>query len=631
MSLRPGLSFELAPAPAAHPLRTDIALFVGTVARRHVAAPEARPPLPPVLQHWLRAQGLHRIGDRPPELLRASLASAQALVDDLVALVPPDDTDQAEAVRERLGAALLADDRRAAADALVDACRTLVSPPEATVADLLHRGFRPAAGDLAGWLRLQRLANVPVVVEGFEAFAALFAWERRGVRDRRVVADDAVLATPLGIALRAFFGEGGARAWVVRSGDPSDVFDSAGGRFRACFPDEREPDRAPQMPGVRGEFRRGLLTGVALETPPVALAEAERVGLEHAYGLPELSCVLLPDLVDACAQSVPGPLVPFDTQPPPAIFVDCGPAEAVAAQAPGRWLPPPRCHARGLEVWRHLVMHADGLLANGGRANHRRDLMLLASLPLVGDGRDLPPPDGWLAWMARTAGWMEPEQSLSSDRLQLAWPWIVTADSADAQGGMEPPEGTLAGVLARNALARGAFRSAAFLPLRRFQSAFPRLPWTQILERPEWTPLGELTLAQRLCLLGPAPKQAQLWSDVDCSADPATRQAAVRRLVHVVIQAARRLGDDFAFDPNGEALWQRVRQRLADLLRMLQAGGALLDHAVACGRDTMQQADLDAGRLIARIELQPAQPVQRIVVVLNLRDAGTAPALAKAA
>ncbi len=62
---RPGLSFELAPAPAAHPLRTDIALFVGTVARRRVAVPEAKPLLPPVLQHWLQAQGVHGVRGLP--------------------------------------------------------------------------------------------------------------------------------------------------------------------------------------------------------------------------------------------------------------------------------------------------------------------------------------------------------------------------------------------------------------------------------------------------------------------------------------------------------------------------------------------------------------------------------------
>jgi hypothetical protein len=190
-------------------------------------------------------------------------------------------------------------------------------------------------------------------------------------------------------------------------------------------------------------------------------------------------------------------------------------------------------------------------------------------------------------------------------------------------------------VLARSALERGAYRSAATRPLLRYQASEPALPWTQVLQDAAWTPLGPLTLAERVCLLGPSPRGPQLLCDVSCSADPRTRQAAVRRLVNVVIQAARRAGDDFAFEPNGEPLWARVRDRLTDLMRTLLAAGALstdgTPYRVRCGRDTMQQNDIDAGRLIVQIELQPAQPVQRIVVVLNLRDAGTAPVFANAA
>lgn len=156
-----------------------------------------------------------------------------------------------------------------------------------------------------------------------------------------------------------------------------------------------------------------------------------------------------------------------------------------------------------------------------------------------------------------------------------------------------------------------------------------------MLQDAAWTPLGTLTLADRVCLLGPSPRGPQLLSDVSCSADPRTRQAAVRRLLNVVVQAARRAGDDFAFEPNGEHLWARVRNRLNDLMRALLSAGALSSDGtpfdVRCGRDTMQPNDIDSGRLIVRIELQPAQPVQRIVVVLNLREAGTAPALANAA
>ena len=138
-----------------------------------------------------------------------------------------------------------------------------------------------------------------------------------------------------------------------------------------------------------------------------------------------------------------------------------------------------------------------------------------------------------------------------------------------------------------------------------------------------------------MCLLGPSPSGPRLLSDVSCSADPRTRQASVRRLINVVIQASRNAGDELAFEANGERLWSRVRERLSDLMRVLLTAGALssdgVPFVVRCGRDTMQQNDIDAGRLIAQIELQPAQPIQRIVVVLNLRDAGTAAAFVHAA
>ncbi|MDC6171041.1 phage tail sheath C-terminal domain-containing protein, partial [Paucibacter sp. XJ19-41] len=305
----------------------------------------------------------------------------------------------------------------------------------------------------------------------------------------------------------------------------------------------------------------------------------------------------------------------------------------------GRRLPAPRLNSLGLAVWRRLVLRALNLLDNPGRPFHRRDVQLLASLPLLGEGRELPAPDQWLLWMAQQPGWMQPaedgEGELLSDRLQLAYPWLRTDASADAQGGVEAPEGSLAGLLARSALERGSYRSAARQRIYRYQDSEPPLAWTQALQHRQWTPLGELSLAQRVCLLGPSPRGPQLLSDVSCAADPRTRQAAVRRLINVVIQAARQAGEELVFEANGEALWARVRERLSDLMRALLSAGALSSDgqafAVRCGRDTMRQSDIDAGRLLAEIEIQPAQPIQRIVVVLNLRDAGPARLLAEAA
>jgi hypothetical protein len=657
---RLGLSFEVAPPASAHPLRTDIACFVGMLARRRVRAPADMQPMPAVLVRWLASHRVDRVGGVPVGQLRVSLASASAFVDSVVVqgstdvIILPSGGTTTE--RLTLAAFLAAQTGGTKSQplfaSLVKACRTMTPVPDALIDDLKQRGFQPGGflgpDELAAWLRIQRLHNLPVAVESFDTFDALFAWNLRGVRDRIVRDDDPVVVTPTGVAVRAFFGEGGRRCYVIRTGDPSDVFDTRVGRFAACFPQQRvsdptvfddDKDRCPQLPGVQRGVEQGEMKGLVGNGQPPALSASDWVGLEHVYGLNDVSFAVLPDLIDACARPVPSNVPPAEVVAAPENFVECV-AEAAPESLPvGRRLPPPRLDTIGLKLWRLLQLRALALMNNAGRAFHRRDVQLLASLPLLSDATELPPPSKWIAWMASTPGWLagsaDGADALLSDRLQLAYPWIRTGDSPDAQGGVEAPEGTLAGVLARSALERGSYRSAATRDLHRYQDSEPVMAWTQATQQAVWTPLGSLTLAERVCLLGPTPRGPQLLSDVSCSDDPRTRQASVRRLINVVVQASRDAGNDLAFEPNGEALWAKVRERLSDLMRVLLTAGALSTDgkpfSVRCGRDTMQQNDIDAGRLIAQIEILPAQPIQRIVVVLNLRDAGPASAFANAA
>ncbi|HET8745635.1 MAG TPA: hypothetical protein VFM98_08520 [Ramlibacter sp.] len=651
-SLRPppGLSFEVAPPTAAHPLRTDVACFVGTVARRQLRAPSELRTMPNVLARWLVAHRIDSVGGIPVAQLRVSLASGARFAETVVARAST--AGERAALSNFLAAQTGGSTSKPVFAELLKACRTLTPVPDALVDELRERGFQPrgflGTDELAAWLRLQRLHNLPVALGSFDTFDALFAWDQRGIRDRKVRDDDPVLATPLGVAVRAFFGEGGRRCYLIRSGDPSDVFDTRVGRFAACFPERVGPsaptvfdddvDRCPQLPGIRRRVLQGELKGLLGAGQPVALSAADWVGLEHVYGLDDVSFAVLPDLIDACARPLPSTVPPAEVVAADERFVECVEEVPPASLPVGRRLPLPRLDAAGLEAWRQLQLRALDVLENGGRAFHRRDVQLLASLPLLADAAELPPAAKWIAWMAEAPGWIRPAAdgtALLSDRLQLAYPWIRTGDSADAQGGAEAPEGTLAGVLARSALERGAYRSAATRALHRFQDAEPPLAWTQATQQAVWTPLGLLTLAERVCLLGPTPRGPRLLSDVTCSADPRTRQGAVRRLLNVVIQASREAGNDLGFEPNGEWLWARVRERLSDLMRVLVTGGALstdgVPFVVRCGRDTMRQDDIDAGRLVAQVEILPAQPVQRIVVVLNLRDAGAASAFANAA
>jgi hypothetical protein len=281
-------------------------------------------------------------------------------------------------------------------------------------------------------------------------------------------------------------------------------------------------------------------------------------------------------------------------------------------------LPAPRLGLAELNAWRHLLSFARALLDNPASLS-RRDVQLLASLPLPADETALPKQGDWAQWLAEYPG-------LHSDRIQLVWPWLRTRESADCQGGFEAPEGSLAGVLSASALQSGSYHSATRYPVDRLIDIEPRLNLGQATADAVVTDIGDFTLADRVCLIAPSPRGPELVSDVTLAADPLFRAGAVRRLINVVIQQARAIGHDLVFDPNGEALWEEITDRLNDLGRLLISVGAVSSDAgrnafvVRCGRSTMTQADIDAGRAIVEIEIVPAQPIVRIVVVLDMRD-----------
>jgi hypothetical protein len=624
MPKRLGLSFELAPPSASHPHRTDIACFVGRVGRRR--APAALQPIPEVLAQWLDEQSFAASGSFDPRSVVADLSSAEAFKRSLLAVHPagrwPDEVDTP----------MLSD--------LLAVCRELSPVPSALIDDLRRRGFYPGGLlgplGLAGRRRLQELLNLPVAIETFEHFDALFAWDERPLTGTRAAAGDPVVATALGAAVRAFFAEGGRKCYVVRTGEPSAVFDSAALRFAAiAFDQPAGPAAAsvPVLPRMREAFPAAVLIANALTRDPMSSNAAHWQGLEHVYGLADVSFVCLPDVIDACAQPLPQVVPPAEVLAVEQEFRECALAAPREPQAVGRRLSPPRLGRIGLVSWIKLVQFALDTLDNGGRAFNRRDIQLIGSVPLMGEGRELPAPGDLVNWLTQDSNPADEEapkarwRAIADERAQLGYPWLATRDSQDCLGGVEAPEGTLTGILARSSLLQGSYRLAAHQPVTRMLDAEPKLDITLATTQGTFTPLGNLALVERVCLLLPSPRGPALASDVTLAADPLLRPGSVRRLLNVVSAQARLIGAELSFEPNGEALWTQVRIRLSDLGRVLIAAGALSTDAgagafvVRCGRDTMTQNDIDAGRLIAEIELVPAQPITRILVVLALRDA----------
>lgn len=220
---------------------------------------------------------------------------------------------------------------------------------------------------------------------------------------------------------------------------------------------------------------------------------------------------------------------------------------------------------------------------------------------------------------------------IASPFLQLAYPWLKTTGSSVLRESLEPPDGTLIGMLARNALKRGTFTSATKIIPAEIYDLWPALPppETRVSATPmTWGDNSPKPLIERISLFGFQPGGIRLLSDVTAYPGESYRPACVNRLVAVICRAARRLGEEIIFEPNGENLWARAKGFLDELLTrlwMLNAlEGATAKDAftVHCDRTTMTQNDLDNGRLVADVIFNAAATIELIRVTLALETGG---------
>ena len=223
-------------------------------------------------------------------------------------------------------------------------------------------------------------------------------------------------------------------------------------------------------------------------------------------------------------------------------------------------------------------------------------------------------------------------RAISSPFLQLAYPWLKTTGSHVLHESLEPPDGVLIGILARNALTRGTFTSATKIMPAEIYDAWPALPppETRVTPTPlTWGDNSPKPLIERISLFGFQPDGVRLLSDVTAYPGESYRPASVNRLVAVICRAARRLGEEIIFESNGEGLWARMQRFLQELLTRLWSLNALEGKtardafSVRCDRSTMTQNDLDNGRLVAEVVFNAAATIELIHVTLALAASGT--------
>jgi hypothetical protein len=480
-------------------------------------------------------------------------------------------------------------------------------PLSASLKEWLHdHGWRPRGSAVADD---DPLLHTPVPVESFEAFERLFAWETRPA-----ALGGFAHPTWLGAAVRSFFRQGGARCFVVRAGEPW-AYQAVPAGLSAAEEDARKAEMKTRL--------QTLLPGFGGGDAPSPGAPERWKGLGVLLGLDEAAFVCLPDLPEIVADAAldPAGLAPLPSGPE--VFVECSPTVAPEPDDLRQISRAPACTEAGCAEWFGAARHAATFVRTW-----RREVQLLLSIPLPAQTASA----DWLKQLAASgtkqglAGTLDETAGISTAFLQLAFPWLFTSGSEALPGGIEPPDGVLAGVAARSVAARGAYHSLGRQPLRAVQGFEPELSERELERKASKPELG--ALLDRVSILGPTPTGPRVLSDVTTSLDAAHRPASVGRLTAAILRAARRLGDTLVFEPSGPELWRKIESRLDGLLADFYAAGALLGesraeaYSVRCDQTTTTPNDLDNGRVLVAVRFAPAHPIGQIMVVLALRDGG---------
>jgi uncharacterized protein len=452
------------------------------------------------------------------------------------------------------------------------------------------------------------MADIPIPIETYPAFTALF--DAGG--STTSFGTDYVAA-----AVRTFFAQGGKRCYVIRMDDPVTPADT---------------------PQSKSDKLQKLLPSSTYAIDD----QAGWHGAGHLAGLPDVSYLAMPDLptLAASAPQLAVGAVPVAPSGPEQ-FVECSHEDLAAAESAIQYGTAPRLSADDYARWAAAVQTVLQFLSIGSL----REMLFVAAFPLPQDTSAAAAAENPSNSSTQdihdviTAQMREPKGDktgldigISSAFLQLAYPWLKTTGSHVLLEGLEPPDGALTGILARNALTRGAFTSATKVAPAEIFDIWPVLPTQEITVSATpltWGDNSFKPLIERLSLFGFAPAGLALLSDVTAFAGESYRPGRIHRLVAVILRASRQLGEQVAFQTNGPLLWGRVQTFLRHLMTRLWQLNALEGDTISnafsvrCDRSTMTQNDLDSGRLVAVVSFNAASTIELIRVTLALETSGT--------
>lgn len=339
----------------------------------------------------------------------------------------------------------------------------------------------------------------------------------------------------------------------------------------------------------------------------ILTADHFRAGLEVLSGVPDVSIVAVPDVAARAAKVLPppAPYVPPPPPPPKAAPV-CGCPGEPEEPPPARLKPPPVTEttaagdylldARAQESVREaLIEHCEQM----------KDRFAIVDPP---PGLD---PQGAMAW----------REGLDSKFAAVYYPWLLTSDPSGPTGATiwVPPSGHLAGIYAATDLATGPHRAPA-------NTAIPgllALAWD--LTEAEVGRLNPLGLNALRLVPGAG---ARVWGARTLSSDASWRYVPVRRLMIMIERAIVEATPWAVFEPHTVKLRFQIVNTISTFLQDLWRGGALAGTTpeeaffVKCDDETNPADTVDAGMIVTEVGVAPVHPAEFVIVrVERARDA----------
>ena len=247
-----------------------------------------------------------------------------------------------------------------------------------------------------------------------------------------------------------------------------------------------------------------------------------------------------------------------------------------------------------LDMWKavqtSLITHCD-LQANR--------MAILDSPPGMG-------PQEIKEWRAEVAGY-------DSKFAAMYYPWIQVSNPVGTNGDrniLVPPSGHMAGIWARNDESRGVWKAPANEVIAGALDVETKITK---LEQGLLNPIGVN------CIRPFGTRGIRVWGARTLSSDPSWRYVNVRRLFNMIETSVMEGTQWVVFEPNDQALWQRVKRTVSAFLLGLWRDGALFGatpeqaYFVKCDAETNPPESIDEGRLVVEIGIAPVKPAEFVI------------------